>query len=113
MTDKNLKAERKLDYNSLMIIIENLLYLSREGPPFRGYNNCESNLYQLLLLRSKDIPQLKDLLMQKKGKSISHDVQNEFLSMSHQVHNKLLVSIKGTMFSQFAMNTLIGQTRSY
>ena len=38
--------------------------------------------------------------MNKKGKYISHDIQNELLSiMSHQVLNKLLVSIRDTMFS--------------
>ena len=74
MTDKNLKAERELNYKCLMVIIENLQYLSRQGQPFRGHNDCESNFYQLLLLRSKDIPQLKDWLMKKKGKYISHDI---------------------------------------
>ena len=83
-----------------MVIIENLQYLSRQGQPFRGHNYCESNFYQLLLLRSKDIPQLKDWLMKKKGKYISHDIQNELLSiMSHQVLNKLLVLIRDTIFS--------------
>ena len=71
-----------------------------KGKPFRGHNDCELNFYQLLLLRSKDIPQLKDWLMKKKGKYISHDIQNELLSiMSHQVLNKLLVLIRDTMFS--------------
>ena len=38
--------------------------------------------------------------MEKKEKYISHDIQNELLSiMSHQVLNKLLVSIRDTMFS--------------
>ena len=39
MTDKNLKAERELNYKCLMVIIENLQYLSRQGLPFRGHNN--------------------------------------------------------------------------
>ena len=84
-----------------MVIIEHLQYLSRQDLPFRRHNDCESNFYQLLLLRSKDIPQLKDWLMKKKGKYISHDIQNELLSiiMSHQVLNKLLVSIRDTIFS--------------
>ena len=38
--------------------------------------------------------------MKKKGKYISHNIQNELLSiMSHQVLNKLLVWIRDTMFS--------------
>ena len=38
--------------------------------------------------------------MKIKGKYISHDIKNELLSiMSHQVLNKLLVSIRDTMFS--------------
>ena len=100
MKDKNLKTERELNYKCVMVIIENLEYLSRQGQTFRGHNDCESNFYQLLLLRSKDIPQLKDWLMKKMGKYISHDKQNELLSiMSNQVLNKLLVSIRDTMFS--------------
>ena len=68
MTDKNLIAERELNHKCLMVIIENLQYLSRQGIQFRGHNDYESNFYQLLLLRNKDIPQLKDWLMKKKGK---------------------------------------------
>ena len=45
MTDKNLKAERELNYKCLMVIIENLQYLSRQGQPFREHNDCESNFY--------------------------------------------------------------------
>ena len=68
MTDKNFKAERVLNYRCLMVIIENLQYLSRHALTFRGHNDCQLNCYQLLLLRSKDIPQLKDWLMKKKGR---------------------------------------------
>ena len=83
-----------------MVIIEILQCLLRQGLPFRGHNDCESNFYQLLLLRSKDILELKSWFMKKNGKYISHDIQNELLSiMSHQVLNKLLVSIRDTMFS--------------
>ena len=83
-----------------MFIIEDLRYLSRQGLPFRGHNHCESKFYQLLLLWSKVIPQLQDWLMKKKVKYISHDIQNEVLSiMSHQVLNKLLALIRDTMFS--------------
>ena len=83
-----------------MFIIEVLQYLLRQGLPFRGHNHCESKFYQLLLLQSKDIPQLQDWPMKKKGKYISHEIQNELLSiMSHQVLNKLLVLIRDTMFS--------------
>ena len=100
MSDKTLKTERELNYKCLMVTIENLQYLSRQGLPFRGHNDCESNFYQLLLLRSKDILELKSWFMKKNGKYIFHDIQNELLSiMSHQVLNKLLVSIRDTMFS--------------
>ena len=38
--------------------------------------------------------------MKKKGKKVSHNIQNELFSvMSHQVLNKLLVLIRDTMFS--------------
>ena len=83
-----------------MVIIEILQCLLRQGLPFRGHNDCESSFYQLLLVRSKDILQLKDWLMKKKGKKVSHNIQNELFSvMSHQVLNKLLVLIRDTMFS--------------
>ena len=91
MTDKNLKAECELNYKYFMVIIENLQCLSRQGLHFRGHNDCESNL---------NIPQLKEWLMKKKGKYVSHDMQNELRSiLSHQLLNKLLVSIRNTMFS--------------
>ena len=112
MTDKNPKAERELNYKCLMVIIKNVKYFSRQGLPFRRHNDCESN--QLLLLRNKDIPQLTDWLMKKNGKYIFHDIQSELLSItSHQVLNKLLVSIRDTMFSLIMMDTLTAQTRSY
>ena len=50
MTDKNLKTERELNYKYLMIIIENLKYLSRQGLPFREHNDCESNLLPAVIV---------------------------------------------------------------
>ena len=50
MTDKNLKTERELNYKCLMIIIENLKYLSRQGLPFREHNDCESNLLPAVIV---------------------------------------------------------------
>ena len=49
-------------------------------------DELESNLYQLLLLRGEDHPDVKEYLDRQKLKFTAHEVQNELLSiMSMQV----------------------------
>ena len=100
MLDSALRKEREINQKCLLKIIETLQYLSRQGIPLRGHDDAESNFIQLLLVRSKNVPELKSWLSKKKGKYTSHDIQNELVCiMANQVLAKLLVEIRQTFFS--------------
>ena len=64
-----------------MVIFENLRYLGREGFSLRVHNDLKSITYQLLLLQCKNIPDLNNWLLKKKGKCTDHDIQNELLKI--------------------------------
>lgn len=59
----------------LMAEASSLQYLLRQGIPFRGHTEVDGNLFQLMQLRSADIPGLHQWLDNKKY--LSHDIINE------------------------------------
>jgi len=89
--------EMKQSRTALLKIISSLLYLTRQGMDLRGHTDDNSNFYQLLKLRSKDSKELEGWLMRTKIKWISHEVQNEILSLlSQYVQTYLINQIKST-----------------
>ena len=74
---------------ALSKIIESLQYLARQGIPFQGDTDTESNVFQILKLRAKDDKSLLDWLSKKGPRFISHDIQNELLSImaNHIIRN--------------------------
>ena len=84
-----------------MTILESLQYLARQTIPLRGHgDDKDSNFFQLLNMRGKSFPELKDWLNKKQGKFVTHEIQNEILKlMSNAVLRSLLKTIRGNMYS--------------
>ena len=81
--------------NALLKIISSLLFLAKQGLAIRGHDDDNSNILQLLTLRSNDVPNLKTWLQRTKYKWLSHDGLNEILSiMAKEVQLHLVSVIK-------------------
>ena len=73
--------------------MSSLKYLMRQGQAVRGHDEAEGNLYQILLLRQKDIPELKRWMQE--GKYMSPEIVNELISeMGQKVLQELLSKIQ-------------------
>lgn len=85
-------AQDKKDARFCLIkIIESIRFLAVQGLALRGHSEEKSNFTALLHLRSKDIPQLKSWLERSGYKWLSHDIQNEILSLLSLALQKILV----------------------
>ncbi|XP_064468707.1 zinc finger MYM-type protein 1-like [Ornithodoros turicata] len=74
---KEMRDARK----ALLAILSSVKYLACQGLAIRGHDDADSNLKQLLELRSNDVPELKSWLQRTTYKWISHDVVNEMLEL--------------------------------
>ena len=99
--DNKEKEALELNRRCFMAILDSLQYLARQGIPLRGHGSDEdSNFFQLLMMKSKEFPELKAWLEKKQGKFVTHDVQNEILTiMSNSVLRSLLKKIEGNIYS--------------
>ncbi len=66
---------------ALMVILENIQFLGRQGIAFRGHEECEGNFIQLFKLRSKDDPSLETWVDRKGSHYLSPSSQNELLQL--------------------------------
>ena len=84
-----------------MATLDSIQYLAHQRIPLRGHGSDEdSNFLQLLMMKSKEFPELKSWLEKKQGKFVTHDVQNEILTiMSNSVLRSLLKKIEGKIYS--------------
>lgn len=90
---------------ALLAILSSVQYLSCQGLAIRGKTDEESNLTQLLKLRSQDIPELQSWLARKESKWLSHDIPNEMMEiMAHDVLRTLLEEIKSAEFFSVIMD---------
>ena len=69
------KEEERLHREALIKQLSSLRYLTRQGLPLRGHDDIESNLFQLLQLRSEDDPNLRAWLHARKY--FSPEIVNE------------------------------------
>ena len=66
----------------LLLILQNIRFLARQGLPLRGENDeCDSNFIQLLHLRGDDHEGIDAWLSKKTNKYTSPDIQNECLQL--------------------------------
>lgn len=87
----------------LMKVIESLQYICRQGLAIQGSTDSSSNLFQLLKLRGKDVPSLSTWIDKNSDKYISHESQNEIISiMANQLQRDLVRDIEKSFFSIIA-----------
>ena len=104
MPSTDAKKAMQCNRKYLIIIIECLQYLSRQGQSLQNHVKNESNFVQLLKWRTKDNPsQLIKSPQQKDNKYISHDIQNEICAiMNHQIIGNIVEDIGVKIFSIIA-----------
>lgn len=82
LLDRQAATEKRANREYLLKVLSTLRFLARQGLSLRGSGDeSDSNLLQLLLLRTDDFPALAKYLERKQLKYVSHVVQNEFLSI--------------------------------
>ena len=78
----------------LLILLNSIRFLARQGLPFRGHmedsESFEGNLYQLLLLQSNDSPRLASWI--KKREYISPPIVNEMITLCGNAVLRLLLN---------------------
>ena len=81
--------------NALHRIFTSLVYLSKQGLAVRGKTDSASNFSQLLTLRGDDVPELQSWLARTKYRWMSHDIQNEMLSiLANDVLDRILKEVR-------------------
>ena len=100
MTSEKIKSNMQENRKCLIKIIETMQFLGRQGLALRGEESDKnSNLIQLLKLRSKDFLKLKEWLEKKTEKYTSHDIQNELLKlMAHQILRDLTDEMRDSFY---------------
>ena len=99
LTNKNVSHLRREERIYMIKVMETTKFLARQGIPFRGNIDFESNFTQALLLRGTEDPQLKQRVFSIRSdnmlKYTHQDFQNELVDlMSKQVLSKLMLDIK-------------------
>lgn len=95
LLDHQAATEKRANREYLLKV---LCFLARQGLSLRGSGDeSDSNLLQLLLLRADDFPAISKYLERKQLKYVSHDVQNEFLSiMAMKVLHEITASLQSS-----------------
>ena len=77
--------------------LTSLKFLLRQGLAIRGHTDVQGNLYQLMLCRSEDIPDLGQWI--DSGKYQSPEVTNELIELlAKNLLRKLVAEIKSVSF---------------
>lgn len=83
----------------LLIIIDNIRYLLRQGLPLRGNTENESNFNQLLEKDKRKNPKFAEWLRKKSGKYTSHAIQDEIIEIiAMKILRKVVKKIKDADF---------------
>ena len=88
-----LKQSQKTHQKMLKIQLSSLRFLLQQGFAIREHEELEGNLFQLLLLRKEECPELQQWIESKKY--LSSDIINEMIGMTaHCVLRALLYDIR-------------------
>jgi hypothetical protein len=89
------KTKQMTDARSALIkILSSVQFLCKQGLAIRGHVDEDSNLTQLLMLRSGDAPDLKAWLARTSYRWTSHDISNEIIEiMAHKVLRKVMEDV--------------------
>ncbi len=99
--DSQKQKQQKEARVALIKVVEVLRLLARQGLAVRGHTDQESNFVQLLSLVKKDNQILDSWLSRgdRKNKWLSHDIQNEFLTlMAHTVLRRIVSNISQSKY---------------
>lgn len=92
--NSQLQQSQKCRRQGLLAEIKAVMYLARQGIAFRNHNECEGNLYQLLLLLSEDNDDIK--LWLHENRFTSHQSVSELITLAGQsVLRNLLLKMTG------------------
>ena len=81
----------ELNRRCLITILDSLQSLAQQWLALRRNDDETSNFYQLLKLRAKSFPKLEEWLDKKRGKFVTHDIQNEILKiMANSILREIL-----------------------
>ena len=90
--------QQKAHLAALETIVDTIRFLTMQGLALQGHCQTDGNFYQLLRLRSNDIPQLRDWI-QRRDNWLGHEVQNEIIDMfCSKIQSELAKSIVSTEF---------------
>ena len=79
---------------ALYNIFTSIIYLAKQGLAFRGHEDKDSNLHQLLKLRSKDVHELNVWMNLTGHKWLHHIIINEIIHLiANEVKNTILKDI--------------------
>ena len=104
LLSSELQKEKAKNRAYLTKVLENIIFLARQGLAFRGSwvssesenegagTELNSNFHQLLLLRSKDDPTILEFMQRKKHKYTDHHIQNELLKILALGHLRLIAA---------------------
>lgn len=83
----------------LMLIIENIKFLARQGLALRGHDDKNSNFHQINLKDAKGDEGFTKWLEKKSSKYTSHSIQNELIQvMAHEILRVVIEKIKTAQF---------------
>jgi hypothetical protein len=86
--------QQAVNRQCLLKIISCIKFLARQGLALRGNEEMEGNFYQLLLLRSNDVPDLFNWLQRSKA-FIHKDIQNEFIQLfCRELQHDIVMKVK-------------------
>ena len=94
-----MEHERQTAKSAMIKIITSVRYLARQNLAIRGHTDENSNLKQLLVLRSDDCDELQQWLCRDKYKWLSHDIQNELLEiLALSVVRKIVDNVRSNKY---------------
>ena len=105
MFSANYKKESADNRDCLFKILSCIRYLGRQGLPFRGHDDQQSNFLQLLKLRAEDDEKLKTWIDRKANKYTSPEIQNEMIkALAHPILAELAECLRKANFYSVMMD---------
>ena len=78
--------EKETNRSMLLMIFQNMQFLSRQGLPLHGHDSEDSSFIQFLRLGGNDKPSVSEWLNKKADKYTSPEIQNKILAlMPHMI----------------------------
>ena len=94
-----LAKEKQKNQEMLLVILRAVRFLARQGLAFRGHEQAEGNLIQLLQMQSETNHDITIWLQRKQDKYLAPECQNEILHlMAHSILRKIITTIHENIY---------------